>query len=208
MKEANTVPDSMRILILQDDTPAAALLVRHVVTRLDADITLVDTLADARDLLAARSFDAIIADRNLTDGDGLDLLAGDAISMPPLILLDDNPDAQRVLDAIRLGAADVLTAPLNHDYLIIAVHRVVDARRMNRREAARTKRLRRLSSRLIKDRRELRRRVDLICSDLVGAYQRLAEKVVAGPDGIPTAQAEAPDACFDGPDSHFEEDPV
>jgi len=75
-----------------------------------------------------------------------------------------------------------MTAPMDPDTLVDSVRRAVRQRRTLHRKTARAKRLRRLSSRLIKDRRELRRRVDLICSDLVGAYQRLAEKVVTVPD--------------------------
>lgn len=175
-------PNGMRILIVQDDTPVAARLVQHLVMNLDADITLVDTILDARELIDSRSFDAVLADRFLCDGDGLDLLRSEASSLPPIILLDDNPDARRVLIAVRLGAADVMTAPIDPDALLDSIRRAVRQQRMIHRKIARATRLRRLSSRLIKDRRELRRRVDLICSDLVGAYQRLAEKVVTVPD--------------------------
>ncbi|MFQ5501631.1 MAG: response regulator [Phycisphaerae bacterium] len=182
MKEADKKTNDMRILIVQDDTPAAAEIVRHIVMNLHADITLVDTINDARDLIESRSFDVILADRFLSDGDGQNLLRVDCSSPPPIILLDEHPDTQRVLAAVRQGAADVMTTPIDPDILVDSIRRAVRQRRSIHRKTARAKRLRRLSSRLIKDRRELRRRVDLICSDLVGAYQRLAEKVVTVPD--------------------------
>ena len=169
----------MRIIIAAKDTEAIATLVQHLVTNLNADTTLVDTLEDTRVLADADRFDVVITARHLADGSGLDLLQCREMANLPIILLDDQMDAERILNAMRLGAADVIPAPIDFEHLLMVLRRVVQKQRTDRHEAYRSERLRRLSSRLIQDRRELRKRVDLICNDLVVAYRRLAEKVVA-----------------------------
>src|SRR5207244_719060 len=97
----------------------------------------------------------------------------------PFILLDEAPDSTVALSAMRLGATDLMALPLERGALVAAVRSAANKRRELRQLTARTRRLRRLSSRLVKDRRDLRNRVDLICRDIVTAYRRLAEKVVA-----------------------------
>lgn len=173
-----------RCLIVAKDTPTTLGLVEHVVMRLQSDVALVDTIEDARSLLAAEAFDIILAERELADGTGLDLLNGEEKPGTPLVLLDDRRHAETILQAFRRGAADVFHQPIDLKCFGERIRSVVGQHRTDRREAARQERLRRLSSRLIKDRRELRKRVDLICRDLVTAYQRLAEKVVLPADSL------------------------
>lgn len=173
----------IHVLIVSGDTEIVAKLAQHIVTTLDARITLVDTLDEARTILASGAFDVVMAAEELADGSGLSLLEeGPGTRDVPFILLGRALDAQSLLSAIRCGVVDVLTLPIETDRLISVTRRVVQAGRERRRQALRTTRLRQLAPRLIRDRRELRQRVDLICHDLVHAYRRLAEKVVHSHD--------------------------
>jgi len=181
-KEVTKTGKTIRILLVAGDTPSTAAMIQLAVTRLDADITLVDTVQDARSLTAADRFDLIIAEQRLRDGRGLELLEADNAGEMPFVLLDETLDAERVLAAMRLGAVDVLQVPFEPQQMVRAVRRAVRIGRLCQYEATRSRRLRRLSSRLIRDRRELRKRVDLICRDLVVAYRRLAEKVASTPE--------------------------
>ncbi len=169
----------IHVLIVSDDTEIVANLTQHIVTMLDARITLVDTLDEARTILESGAFDVVMAAEELADGPGMSLLEeGPGTSDVPFILLGRALDAQSLLSAMRCGVVDVFTPPFEMDRLIDVMRRVVQAARTRRRQALRTTRLRQLAPRLIRDRRELRQRVDLICCDLVHAYRRLAEKVV------------------------------
>ncbi len=168
----------MRILVVAEDGPDAAELISNLVMNLDADFAHVESIDDARDLLDEQEFDAVIATQSLADGSGFDLIVGDEPIGAPVVLIEDELVSDRLVTALRCGAADVLPTPIDYDYLVRCVRRVVRHHKSGRQEAIRAKRLRRLSSRLVKDRRELRKRVDLICNDIVTAYQRLAEKVV------------------------------
>ena len=176
----------LKILIVAEDGRKTATLAKDLVIELKADITIVDTVEEAVILTSASTYDAIIASAQLPDGSGLSLLpsTGDEgkpegeIANPPVIILEDSLNAERVLSAIRNGAADVLVGPIEPGRFVESVRRVSKRYRRHRITANRTKRLRRLTSKLVGDRRELRKRVDVICRDLVQAYQKLAEKVV------------------------------
>ncbi len=173
----------IQVLIVHGRSEMAAALSGHIMTNLDADVTVVDTIEGARAMAASTAFDLFVAGERLPDGDGLSLLdEKDNWSGTPLVLVDDQLDGQRTLAALRRGALDVLTPPIELDRLLAVIRRAVKGEQSRQRREARAKRLRRLSSRLISDRRELRQRVDLICRDLVEAYRRLAEKVTASDD--------------------------
>jgi len=178
----------MKILFAAENTQSAVKMVSDVLTKLDADIFLVDTLEDARSITAQNQFDVILAAARISGGQGIDLLQAGIAPDTPFILVEDTVDAERVLKAMRLGAADVVHPHHTTDEVIRTIDRTVRRGRLCRRDIRRSQRLRRLSSKLIGDRRELRQRVDLICRDLVVAYQKLAEKVVGMPEaGVPAA---------------------
>lgn len=172
----------MRIMFAAETTPATMVMLQNAVTKLDADIFQVDTVEDARSLAAQDQFDVILAAAKLSDGQGIDLLRSGIAADTPFILIEDTLDAERVLEAMRLGAADVVHLQHTADQVISTIDRAVRRGRLCRRDIRRSQRLRSMSSKLIRDRRELRQRVDLICKDLVVAYQRLAEKVVTTPE--------------------------
>jgi DNA-binding NtrC family response regulator len=177
-KEAKMTLNDMRILIVADDADGMAALTASLMTRLDADVTMIGSIEEAKGIIASSAFDIILAAGELPDGSGLSLLSDDLNHDMPLLLLDTRLDTHRVLSALRCGAIDVLIPPFDVEYILDVIQRSVMERRDRRRREIRTARLRRLSARLIRDRRELRQRVDLICNDLVRAYHRLAEKVV------------------------------
>ncbi|MBX3395679.1 MAG: response regulator [Phycisphaerae bacterium] len=169
-----------RILVLAEDGPDTAELISNLIMNIDADFAHVGSIEEAREAADSGDYDVVIAMSELPDGNGVELLDPEAGRIDaPVVLIDDELAADRLVQALRSGAADVLATPIDYGYLVDSVRRIVRQRHMGRQELIRTKRLRRLSSRLVKDRREMRKRVDLICNDIVTAYQRLAEKFVA-----------------------------
>ncbi len=180
-----------RILVVADDTEAVSGIIHHLLTSFDADITLVEAMAEVEQLSELAGFDLILAQYGLRDGRAIDLLDLLPPRRPPLVLFqcDAKPDA--IIEAVRRGAADVLPAPIDLDDLTAVICRVLHRVRLMRSEQLRTRRLRSLSSQLIKERRDLRKRIDLICHDIVDAYRRLAERVVS------TASVASQDASFE-----------
>lgn len=168
------MPRDMQILIAADDTPTVSALAASIVTRLDADITVVDSLSEARRLAAGGGYDVVLAAASLNDGPGESLIREDG---PPVILIDRDTDAHRTISHLRSGAADVIGAQPDSDEVVSNLRRIIHKRRRRMHTVNRNRRLRRISRKLLRDRRDLRRRVDVICRDLVEAYQRLAQKV-------------------------------
>jgi len=170
--------DAASVLIITDDIPLIGQITERITLGVGADITVGATLQEARTLMESATFDAILAAAELPDGDGLALLREHIDHETPVILLDKDLNAGRVLEALRLGAVDVLPRPIDLDRLTEVLRTTVDEQRRARRERTRIARMRKVSNRMMKDRRELRMRIDLICKDIVHAYRRLAEKVV------------------------------
>jgi DNA-binding NtrC family response regulator len=169
----------MRILIVANNPELIATLTNKIVCQLDANVTIVNSLEEARDLSGPDKFDVVLATEKLPDGQGLTLVNEEQpLFDAPVILLDAGLDARRILKALRNGVADVIPQPLDSGHLVTTMQKAVTMNRLRRHTYARCNRLRRVTSKLVRDRRELRQRVDLICRDLVSAYRRLAKKVV------------------------------
>jgi two-component system, OmpR family, response regulator QseB len=106
----------MRILVIEDDPVLRdGLKVGLGLSGFSADT--VTTLADARAALDSDSFDAIVLDRMLPDGSGLDLLrsmraGGDRT---PVILLTAKDEVSDRIDGLDAGADDYLGKPFDLD---------------------------------------------------------------------------------------------
>ena len=64
----------MRVLVVEDHGDTRAVLAT-LLNRCGCQTVIAKNMKDARSHLAAMSFDALISDLNLPDGDGLDLVA-------------------------------------------------------------------------------------------------------------------------------------
>ncbi len=121
----------MKILIVEDDRKVGPFILGGL-GEATYTTTLVRTCAEARDALADDTFDAIVLDLGLPDGDGLDLLrewrrAG--FNEPVLILSARDAVADRV-KGLNLGADDYLAKPFSFDELLARL------RSLLRRQAA------------------------------------------------------------------------
>lgn len=185
-KEAAGSLTDLRILILGQDSRALAHISHDIMTGLDADITVVEDAGEARELVSTQAFDAILT-ANTTGRlpEGLAPEAQGASVLPtPVILVGPPVPPSRVLAAIRSGAFDVLPDTVDTHDLLETICRAARVARSRSRLWNRNRRLRRVSSKLVRERRDLRRRVDLICRDVVTAYQRLAERVVTSGENV------------------------
>jgi len=179
VKEANMAPLCTQILIVADDRQTAASITNDIVCSLEANVTIIDSLAESRALAATDQFDVILAAETLADGHGVELLdAQKRTCETPVILIAGAWDADRTLHAMREGAKDILPQPIDRSRLLSSIRVAVDDNRLRKHLLRRSERLRRVCGKLVRDRRELRKRVDLICRDLVYAYRRLAKKDV------------------------------
>lgn len=177
----------VEILLVEPDDELADLIIDHVESVLDAQVTRFTNACEALGAYAEQAPDLVISEMRLPDRDGLSLareVLTDQDMDSAVILLTDEPTVGRAVEAMRLGVRDLFVKPFDLGRLSHVIEHVVQGQRDRRRELRRTVRLRRVARKIIRERRDLRQRVDLICRDIVSAYQRLAKKVAeAQPTG-------------------------
>jgi DNA-binding NtrC family response regulator len=93
---------------------------------LDASAGYADALAQLR----TKSYDLVLADIRLHDGDGFDLLEQCRRNWPgsQVILITGYGTPDSAIEAIRAGAFDYLTKPLIDDELLMAIERALSQR--------------------------------------------------------------------------------
>jgi DNA-binding response OmpR family regulator len=109
----------MRLLTVEDE-PDLGVLLRDALTRGGFAVDLVTGIAAAEDHLAVATYDAMILDLGLADGDGLTLLRGlrrRAAMLPVLILTARDAPEDRVT-GLDSGADDYLVKPFHMPELI------------------------------------------------------------------------------------------
>jgi len=96
-----------RMLIVEDEPDMAVLLKRVLNRTFDAQVTIAEDCASARETLASETYKVITLDYRLPDGDGLELLEEiKAIENPPrVVMVTGQGDEQIAASAIRLGAS-------------------------------------------------------------------------------------------------------
>ncbi|KQV16298.1 two-component system response regulator [Rhizobium sp. Root1203] len=109
----------MRILLLEDEPEMAAALIAAL-RRRDIIIDHVRTLADAELMARVGTYDVLVLDRRLPDGEGLDLipvLRGQKITAPVLMLTALGGVDHRV-EGLDGGADDYLSKPFAIEELL------------------------------------------------------------------------------------------
>jgi len=111
------------ILLVEDDAELRREM-REYLTRRSHDVTAVETIAEARDLLARSratgdTFGVVLCDLNLGDGNGIDLFVEFAALYPSChwILMSGDPDPERLKAARRrlpeLPPCTILSKPVS-----------------------------------------------------------------------------------------------
>ena len=167
------------ILIVEDDDLLAEMLGEHLASAVGASVV---RASDASEALRADDDcppDLMITDVLLPDGDGLDLIRSIRSRRDyPVLLMTGQPTLGRAVEAMRLGVADMFTKPFDLRRLAQVVKEALAAHHTQQRRHRRLERLEKLSRKVIRERRELQQRIDLVCRDLVGSYRDLAERFV------------------------------
>jgi two-component system copper resistance phosphate regulon response regulator CusR/two-component system response regulator QseB len=109
----------MRILIVEDDRKVGQFIERGL-SELSYSGTWVRTCEAARDALAESTFDAIVLDLGLPDGDGLELLREwrSAGFDEPVLILSARDAVKDRITGLNLGADDYLAKPFSLEELI------------------------------------------------------------------------------------------
>lgn len=107
-------------VLVIEDSPKTARWTVEILKQAEIDATWVGTLAEGRHLFETRSVDALVVDRELPDGDGLQfvaLLRKNGIRTPALLFTAMDTVADRIAGLRDAGADDYICKPVHGDEL-------------------------------------------------------------------------------------------
>jgi len=168
-----------RVLIVEDEAPLADMIREAVEGSVECRLDIVNSVREARRVLATEPVEVLITDLRLPDGDGMSLVKSLRRNQPlsSSIVMTGLPSVDMAITALRWGAVDFLAKPFTMETLLDGVRKAILRQRMMSREDMRFERLREAVKRLNAARRQVSRKVDLLCNDLVGAYGDLAKQM-------------------------------
>lgn len=108
-----------RLLIIEDDA-TFSLMLRTWLEKKGFDIASSSTLSQAKKTLAKGTFDLVLCDLRLPDGEGVEVLEWmhEQDCAVPLIMMTHYADIQSAVQSMKLGACDYVSKPVNPDLLL------------------------------------------------------------------------------------------
>jgi len=115
---------SDRILIVDDDPNVVALL-GVVLDREGFEVKSARNLRKAREAIAQTTFDLLVLDLNLPDGNGLDLLASLPAPRTPTILLTARGEETDRIVGMEFGADDYVVKPFSPREMLLRIRAIL-----------------------------------------------------------------------------------
>ena len=176
-----------KILLVEPDPDIMEVLVAALSRRFDAHITCVADAESCLDTDMIEPHDLVITEMDLTDSTGGRLAEQlMVLRSRPIILLSEDPTYEDAVEAMRLGVRDMFVKPFPVADLLDSAERAIRGHQLHVQHGAKYHRMRDLVRQTIRERRDLNRRVDLVCRDLVGAQRRLVHRVLELEDAKPS----------------------
>lgn len=169
-----------RILVVIPDAVMLDFVVDVLHESTSSCVTCAATGSDALDLDCIESHHVVLTHQTLPDMSGLALARQMmALRERPVVMIADGPTVDDAIAAMRAGVADFFAAPVDSGRLSEALRMGLARDAMNRRLMRREARLRSVIRRVLRERRQLNQRIELVCRDMVGAHRRLFHRVAA-----------------------------
>lgn len=156
------LPDTVLVV---DDEPLVLDVLAEALRKKGFPVRTAGTFAEGLARLKAERFGCLLADKNLPDGSGLELIRAMREAQPYVgcLVMTGYPNADSILQALRLGAVDYLEKPFPH--LAIVLEKVRGAMEHQR---------------LLAERADLHERVKaLSAAQPTGAPELLAQRAAA-----------------------------
>lgn len=117
------------ILITEDDLTFSLMLTTWLGKK-GFEVKTVASVGDAKRRIEAGSYDLILSDLRLPDGDGIGLLKWLKLKYPslPLIMMTSYAEIQTAVQAMKLGAADYIAKPLNPEELLNKINEAMQGK--------------------------------------------------------------------------------
>jgi len=143
--------EQAHVLIVDDDPALLEALPEALRLRMGGvTVETADSAAAALDRMAARDYDAILADIKMPGMDGLALLSEIRRRQPdtPILMITGHGDYDLAVRALRGGAYDFIQKPIDREHVVASLHEAIRAHALNRRTKDRQLALERCASEL------------------------------------------------------------
>jgi len=167
-----------RILIAAPPLPQRAVWIAHL-SALGHAVTVVEDHETARRELARENCRVALIDIAFENGTGMRLARhlDRCRSRTRMILLTAESSFAVAVEALRLGAVDVLALPADAESMRYAVECALDRYRKEDDQAQRIERLRDMCRKLNAAKQESHKQIEVLCQDLANAYEDIADQM-------------------------------
>jgi DNA-binding NtrC family response regulator len=123
----------IQILYVEDD-PASGRLVQSIAETAGYEVDVVTTGSEFLSSLTTNKPDLLLVDLHLPDASGLELLAKARLRLPesPVIVVTASNAIEDAVKALKGGATDYLTKPVDHQRLIVSLTNALKLSRQQR----------------------------------------------------------------------------
>ncbi len=127
-----------RLLLIEDDDAGRFGFARYFSLE-GYEVTEAADLAEASEAFATRRFDAIVLDINLPDGSGIDFIekVRRTDASTPIVVTTGAGDIPLAVDAMRRGADNFLTKPIDNAALAVFLQKMLEIGTLKRQRVAR-----------------------------------------------------------------------
>lgn len=128
--------NDMKVLVVDDDELLRRVIYDNLLKN-GCSVMAADSLHDARRLLASESFDVMISDMRLPDGDGLELMKEQRENVPEMevVVMTAYANVDTAVEAIKNGAFDYLSKPFDDGQLYKILRNIEEKRTLSRKVA-------------------------------------------------------------------------
>jgi DNA-binding NtrC family response regulator len=119
-----------RLLIIEDEVVIRQAL-RRLLERNRYDVAEAGSVAEAETDHDLGSFDVVIADLRLPGAPGTDIIG--KCAPVPVLIMTSYGSVKSAVEAMKLGAADYITKPFDHDEMLLVVRRILKQDQLLRR---------------------------------------------------------------------------
>ena len=124
----------MKILVV-DDNASLARAIKAFLNQEGHVADLAGSVKEGHKLLDLSSYDLVITDLKLPDGDGLEIIRkareGNAPRLPQVILMTAFGSVESAVTAMQLGASDYLTKPVSMEEFSFRIQKIAELRRLD-----------------------------------------------------------------------------
>ncbi len=118
-------------VLVVDDEAVFRVLAEEALSSEGFEVRTVESLKRAKAEIDVAAPDVLVIDRRLPDGDGIDFLkalAGDLAPATVVIVVTAYGDVENAVEALKAGASDYLTKPVQLTDLIVKLRKVLETR--------------------------------------------------------------------------------